>query len=345
MSRLKNASAELSTLDAAIHLNSRTFHRRSLNKRSPRGWLIRYHFRRPKGAGSYLILLLMILFFSYQENALYKLLKLAQPTLVKLEQWQHVIVSVLIFEACPKLLYPFAGWLADAKFGRHKVLSAGICITWISAVILVLVSVLSETLGHFSTGVQVVVVLIYLFTATGTAFFHANIIPFGIDQMEDCSSEEMSSFVHCYYWARNVNFGAIIQLAVSAVPSYCTNSESYDRWVSLAQVALLTLAVCLIFVFSKNLKTDSMIYNPIRKVKVITKYVIEHKRPMGYRSAHTYLPELCPSRFDFSKKSYGGIFEEDDVEEVVTFWRFMVFLVPIGIASTLYFMVGLVQVD
>ena len=33
-----------------------------------------------------------------------------------------------------------------------------------------------------------------------------------------------------------------------------------------------------------------------------------------------------PARSDFAKQSYGGPFEDDDVEDVMSFWRIALFL-------------------
>jgi len=306
------------------------------NRKSPkRGWLKKQHFRSPKGAKAYWILFIAFLFFSYQQNGLYQLMKFAKPSLSKLDPWQHVAVVALINEACPKLLYPLAGWLADAKFGRYQVLCAGICMTWLASIIILLLSVLRESFHWILTPVQAIVAVVYAFSAAGTALFHANLIPFGIDQMEDCSSEEMSSFIHWYYWARNINFGVLIVSSFS-----CANTHGYDKWVSLSEVSLLTLAVSVMFVFSKDWITDSVIYNPIKMVQVVTAYVIKHSKPIGYRSAYTYLSDIRPFRSDFAKKSYGGTFEDDVVEEVVTFWRLMIFSIPVGIFCILFFLVS-----
>ncbi len=300
----------------------------------------KWHFRGPKGSRSLLILLVTCLSFSYQHNGLYKLVELAQPSLGKLDQWKSMVIIAIILEATPKLLFPLAGWLADAKLGRHKVLSAGLFMTWMSAVILLLVSVLHDSLECFKGYIiQVLIAIIYIISAFGTAFFHANLVPFGIDQMEDCSSDEISSFVHWYYFARNVNLGLILQLTLAGIPSN-SGVYKYEHWVSLIQVFCLTIGVCLLFIFSKDLKTDPLIYNPIRVIRVITQYILKHNKPVKYRSARTYLSEIQPVRSDFAKKSYGGIYEDDVVEEVVTFWWFMVFLIPIGMFSTIFFIVS-----
>ena len=315
----------------------------SIKKSPKRGWLKKRHFRSPKGVKAFLILFIAFLFFSYQQNGLYDLVKFASPTLNKLENWQRIAVVALINEACPKLLYPLAGWLADAKFGRYRVLCAGICMTWVASIVILLLSVLQKSLRWTPTAIQPLVAVVYSFSAAGTALFHANLIPFGIDQMEDCSSEQMSSFVHWYYWARNINFGVIIQTVVASFSCDRGQVHDYDRLVTLAEVSLLTLAVSILFVYSKDWITDSVIYNPIKVVRVVTAYIVKHNKPMGYRSAYTYFSELRPFRYDFAKKSYGGTFEDDVVEEVVTFWRLMIFFIPVGIFCTLFFMVRFVN--
>ncbi len=234
-----------------------------------------YSVRRPKGWNSYLILLLTLLYFSYQQNATYNLLQL--DIVAKQDPWVTGFLNAILFQFFPKLLYPVAGWLSDARLGRKKVIQTGVFITWVAAVGWLGFSVVRNFVASNSdAALMVAAAIFYIFTAVGTACFQVNIIPFGIEQMEDCSSEEIGSFIHWYYWTRNVNFGLFIQFAISGLGSYCnadkTTSQEYNLVISFIQILFLTAAF-LLFLFSKNLSNDPLIYSPINKIRVITSYI------------------------------------------------------------------------
>jgi len=310
-----------------------------------------YKFRRPKGSGIYFILFLNILVFSYQQNALLNLAEVVETLLLFQDQckgscelrypWLPSFLRALLSECLPKFLYPLAGWLADAKYGRYKIIRNGLWIMWIAAIFLLGLSIVNYVIGSNTTamyGTLAMAIIIYFLGAVGTACFHVNIIPFGIDQMEGCSSEEISSFIHWFYFTRNVNFGMVVEFIVTAPRYYCDlNGETtkYDLIVSLVQTAFLTGAVCMDFLFSGNLNKDPKIHDPFKKVKAVTKFVLKHKEQVGYRQARTYTIESPPARSDYAKKPYGGFYSEDDVEDVMAFWRLVAFLIPVGFGGFL----------
>lgn len=306
-----------------------------------------YNFRRPKGAGPFFILLLNLLVFSYQQNALVNVASSTKSLTVGYP-WVYGFLNAILVECLPLLLYPFAGWLADAKLGRYKVMRWGLWFMWVAAVFLLATSILKYVLNSDSAlnsstydviiGTLPVVVVIYIISAIGTAGFQVNLIPFGIDQMEDPSAEDISSFVYWYYWTRNINFGVVVQFAVSTPSYYCNRkgaTQDYDLVISLFQTAFLTTAVCLDFLFSTKLNKDPKIYNPIKKVRDISVFILKHNQPISHRSAYTYTTNTPPVRSDFAKKSYGGNFEDDDVEDVTSFWRIVAFLVTVGFGGFL----------
>ena len=301
--------------------------------------------RRPKGSGSALILFLNLLVFSYQQGAGYNLISLLGRTSIwaeKVDPWLSAALQAVLIDGIPKLLYPFAGWLSDAKYGRYKLMRWGMWTMWVAAVLLLLASIVKYSIADIpSTNDDLVsiftipaVLTIYIISAIGTACFHVNVIPFGIDQMEDGSSNEISSYIHWYYWTRNMNFGIIVQFALSSLKPYCRGTshtkDAYDLVISLIQIMSLTGAICLDLLWCKKLNVDPKLHNPIMKVREVSKYIMAHDKPVRHRKAHTYTYSSPPVRSDFAKNSYGGIFPEDDVEDVTAFWRIAAFLITIG---------------
>ena len=195
-----------------------------------------------------------------------------------------------------------------------------------------------DTVRYFTT---LVLVLVYVVNVIGLAGFHANIIPFGLDQMEDGSGEQYSAFIHWYYWTRNFSLGVMLHAALYSTQFVCnsqnevvsgTYNEPKDRIDLIilgAEVGFLTLAICLDLLFSKWLIKEPKTLNPLKMVLTVSAFVVKHRHPVGHRSALTY-SSRPPTRSDLAKKPFGGPFETEDVEAVRTFWMIIAFLVALG---------------
>ena len=96
-------------------------------------------------------------------------------------------------------LYPVFGMVADVRFGRFKVMTIGTWITWIGAVSVAIYSASIEFIGSIS-----LVTLLQLVQQTGAGICQANSLQFGIDQLQDASSEQLSSFVYWYIWSQEI---------------------------------------------------------------------------------------------------------------------------------------------
>ena len=311
-----------------------------------------YNFRRLKGTSVLYVLLLNLLLFSYHQSALGNLANLVagneQNSSLVSQPWHLTVIIAVLSDVFPKLLYPFAGWLADAKLGRYKVMRYSMWMMWIGSVLLILTSILCYVLlsvdyvkdNDITTYATPVFVVVYIVNALGIAGYHVNLIPFGIEQMEGPSGEQIASFIHWYYWTRNFNFGVIVQLGIRMMaPSYCDNGQNtrdesqqrHDLIIFIIQMFFLSAAVSLDFLFSSKLFKDAKIHNPVKKVRKISSFIMKHSQPVGRRSPFTYTYDIQPSRSDFAKKSYGGPFEDDEVEDVTSFWRMALFLLSTGL--------------
>lgn len=313
-----------------------------------------YNIRRVKGSGVLFVLLWNLLIFSYQTSALGSLVDLVLARNRRgddtmddsRDPWVRSAVAAVLSDCLPKMLYPLSGWLADAKLGRYKVMRYSLWMMWVGSVALILTSILRYTLAmvlpaeteeDITNYTLPLYAVIYLVNAIGTAGYHVNVIPFGIDQMEGASGEEISSFVHWYYWTRNFNFGMLVQFALRKFLAYCKerdpraeHRQRLDLYVMLIQMAFLTAAVCLDLIFSSKLHKDAKIHNTVKKVKDISAFILKHDQPVGHRKARTFTYEAPPARSDFAKQSYGGPYEDDEVEEVTSFWRIIVILLAGG---------------
>ena len=88
-----------------------------------------------------------------------------------------------------------AGWLADARIERYKVIHYSVLIMWTAMVLATVSSVTAQLVdGYYHVSIKVQVVLLVV-VAGGFGGFQANIIQFGIDQLYDASTTEIKSFI------------------------------------------------------------------------------------------------------------------------------------------------------
>lgn len=312
----------------------------------------KFSIRRPKGKGAFLVLAWSLLISSYQYTALGSLVnsiyRLVESGDDHVDPWVLTVISIILQTSLSKLFYPLAGWLADAKLGRYKVMRVSIWIMWVGSVILTVVLItqftfsLNQAHSYDSTGavdaskrLLAVIVIAYILNAIGVAGFHANVIPFGIDQMEDGSGDEYSAFIHWYYWTRNLSLGLVLQLFLSIYHCGSNDPASENRnqlYVLITEVAFLSLALCIDFFFSHVLIKEPKTQNPFKMVAKVSSFILRHKGPVGRRSALTYnsWQATIPTRSSFAKKIYGGPFESEDVEDVKTFWSILFLLFSLG---------------
>ena len=206
------------------------------------------------------------------------------------------------------LVLPFAGWLADVYFRRHKVLVFSIVTMWISALLLTLIFVVEKFVPFTNYGQIVLLASLGI----GYGCFQANIIQFGIDQLTDASTDEIISFINWYSWSY-IGSGFFVNLI-----SECVSPQ--DKFiVPLLLCVNLSIVAGLIFWCNDVLIKEPVTLNPFKLIYRVLKYAINHRCP-EQRSAFTYCEDELPSRLDFGKSKYGGPFTTEQVEDVKTFF-------------------------
>ena len=228
------------------------------------------------------------------------------------------------------LVLPIGGWLADAYFGRYRVIRCGMWIMWVGAMLnglSFMIGMVSESYGRI--GDPWVAFVSKVIMGAGLGAFQANIIQFGIDQLEDASSAEITTFI---MWYLIVTF---LSGNVAFYSSYCN-----DEYVAVVLVAVwLTLGLCL---DSK----ENLISEPLSQILKIVYFTIKSKRRR--QTAVCLKQPGILSKFDVSKRVYNGPFTNDQVEDVKTFFRVMVVIITFmifgsGISSVNAFMQDLQQ--
>ncbi len=134
----------------------------------------------------------------------------------------------------------------------------------------------------------------FLIVAIAFGGYQANIIQFGLDQLQDASTTEITAFIRWYVWTY-ISSRAIFQFTHT-----CLN----DIYHTLGQIV-----ICI----AKPYNSDQFILhnqfvsstgtsdtNPFKLIYKVIRYAIKHKHPRC-RSAFTYCEDELPSRIDFGK--------------------------------------------
>ena len=105
-------------------------------------------------------------------------------------------LTFIVSRALAYLLYPFLGWLADVYFTRHSFILASSIATIVGTILMIITAVTflvnpnMRILGFFLSGLSIIVMLIAM------GLLESTIIQFGMDQMLEASSSQLSTFIH-----------------------------------------------------------------------------------------------------------------------------------------------------
>ena len=163
--------------------------------------------------------------------------------------------------------------------------------------------------------------------AIGFGGFQANIIQFGIDQLCDASSIEITSFISWYVWCAYSSEVAV-EFVLKGLD--CAQSGGTQLIGSLIVCTQCSIALVTVSLFNHWLIKEPATKNPFRMVYGVIKYAVKNKQPR-LRSAFTYYEDELPSRIDFGKSKYGGPFTTEQVEDVKTFLRLLVIVFIVSI--------------
>ena len=224
------------------------------------------------------------------------------------------------------IFFPIGGWLADAYFGRYKIILCGMWIMWLGAILNGVSLVVSRVVTIYgASGDPWVSLFSKILMGAGFGVFQANIIPFGIDQLSDASSTDIVSFITWYALAM---FFCGITMQFSG---NCT--KPYNNIIVILLVAaFVTFALCSNSLFGHWLSKQQLITNPLTLIWKTVQYTFQNRSKwkrlfiLGHRGA-LY-------RLNVAKTMYGGPFTSEQVEDVKTFFRVLTVIAIFSIACS-----------
>ena len=270
-------------------------------------------------------------------NLTYRIRKLKNKGAIIVLVWNFFVVSVCnylnalvvplgleIATVAWGLTLPFAGWLADIRFGRYKVIRWSMWIMWIASMLATINSAVAQVVTGYHRVYNGISMTMIFIIAIGFGGYQANAVQFGLDQLQDASTTEITAFISWYVWTYASN-RVLIDI------SYTCVKPEYYVIVQLIVCISITVVISSSQLLESSLVKEPVTQNPFTLIYKVIKYAIKNKHPR-YRSAFTYCEDELPSRIDFGKSKYGGPFTTEQVEDVKTFLRL---LVIITIASML----------
>ena len=158
--------------------------------------------------------------------------------LIATNNWiKHILVSYIgipwnVSQGIAYLMYPILGWIADVRVTHYKIIKISFVFVLISSFLMFGNSIIrilkpnfliqQQSLQHFITIATVTCIL--LIGIAGVGLYESNAIQFSMDQMLEASSEELSSFIHWYYWC--VHLGQLIIFYIlTTVIAYLENCQ------------------------------------------------------------------------------------------------------------------------
>lgn len=227
------------------------------------------------------------------------------------------------------LLYPFLGWLAEAYITYYKAAGCALYLTFVG----MLLAFSFSMIGLFEvikTEVLIISLAIppLILSFLGNAFFNANAIQLGTDQMLEASSDQLSSFVYWYYWITQVGNILVYIITVIVTITYNTNEYYIVAVLSLTQLILVIIGIIVFHGSKRQLYIQPTRRDTIKNIFKVLWYAKQHKYPQR-RSALTYWETTSPSRINLGKEKYGGPFKAEEVEDTKSFLRILLLLVSL----------------
>ena len=160
----------------------------------------------------------------------------------------HIYACIIIIWG---LTLPIAGWLADVCLTRYKVMRWSILVMWIASVLVTASSVLSqmpaiERYYHDSAN-KYITMLLLIVMCLSFGGYQANAVLFGIDQLQDASTDEITSYI-TWYVSTYFSSGLVIKfIYICLGEAYNTLLPEFLVCICLTIMAVLTLLCDRIF--------------------------------------------------------------------------------------------------
>ena len=255
------------------------------------------------------------------------------------------------FQGLLYLSYPVFGLLSEIFRWNFKTILVSFILMAVSSIPMLITSTVWIIGAVYSLWPQidpiVIVIQVAFFVIViimSIGMFEANAIQFGMDQMFEASSKQLSSFIRWYFWCAHIGATVMIYLVIGVCLygfNYKVNStlnEIFEElviffcWIALLssciQLPVFIIGIIACVYYKRKFPIEQASRKPLRLIYNVLKYSYNHKQPER-RSALTYWENDIPSRIDLGKHKYGGPFTYEQVESVKTVFRLLLLMVSL----------------
>ena len=306
--------------------------------------LKRRFIRSPGAIAILLLALIMLASFSTLEAVLFFRLvsRSDSPNSTSCLSTKNNIITAFVSHFNFIFFVPFwlAGLVADTCVGRYR--AALFSVVTSLFVLLVSSVVAAAALRTDNCNALWAAISLTVVSLVTTIPFYANAVQLGTDQLQDASSEVLSSFVHWYVWTYLVGSLPLAFMHLSVRASRDSGGASDQGLLVLplcVAVAVLLLGV-LVLLYLTNRLPLCFVHNPptaqpYKDIWGVVSFARKNAVPLR-RSALTYWEVDIPSRIDLCKEKYGGPYSGEKVEEVKSVLYVLPVLFCMGLACFLY---------
>ena len=268
------------------------------------------------------------------------------PYIILLNLSMTVGPSVYGYVAICLLFYPLAGYLGDVCFGRYKTVRCSLWTIWITLLTAGVVAsggfiyflVTSSLFVYYNDPTAfpiaffsvtiVCAVVTFIGISVGFAGFRANVIQFGMDQLQDSPARDSSLFILWFLATlyTGIGLGKISWSLMFSCYPFLIAMICANVWMF---VLVMPISLCVGHCKRRWFILNPGMGNPCKLVRKVTSFVRKHKIPVQ-RSAFTYWEDDIPSGLDLGKNKYGGPFTTEQVEDVKAFFGILKVLLSLG---------------
>ncbi len=250
---------------------------------------------------------------------------------------KHPFISSIIVNG-GIVLYPVWGLIADAYYGRHRVIRYSLRLMWFISLLYCLYHLLLYWLKEYRAMVESPRHLVYvdstikllMTVAMGGVF--ANTAVLGVDQLVDAPSYRIASYIRWYGWV-----WFLADFLVNFIHS--CNCKGYNLPYMLEMPLLLSISLCLDFLCSDYLLKEPSFPNPLTMVYKVLRYAWKNKYPR-LQSGYAYWDGKLFSRINLAKTKFGGPFTSVQVDDVKTLGRIILLLSCFSIIPVLIIIIN-----
>ena len=258
----------------------------------------------------------------------------------------------------PALFYPIGGVLGDVYIGRHFISKLCLVVSFFSNVVISLALSLEGTITtlvssgstvYYLTTIvfgNIIPVLGLLLIIVSDGIFKVSWFTFSADQLINSPSEEVSSYIYCWYWTKN--FGNLLAiLTVSFFTGFSISNTIYTEVmpsiIPFLSAVFLGITMFIDSCAQSSYDAERVNKNPIKQIfGVFFNALTSRPKKTPFTSAFRY-GEDPPSGLDFAREYHGGKYSDEEVEDVKTCFRVFLMIIMISGFSAIYFAVSKFQ--